>query len=115
MGFSVRFDPSLAGRRSGRVADQPGRNSPDAPFDAAEVVEHLSITYTGRLAETGIDSSAGSVGDSDDNALADTIIGLFRTEVVKFLRPWNSVGPVEWETLKWIDGYDNIRLHRAIG
>lgn len=49
--------------------------------------------------EAGIDTLIGSVGDSHDNALAESIIGLFKTEVVKFLGPWKSVGQVEWETL----------------
>ena len=56
-----------------------------------------------------------SGGDSYDNALAESIIGLFKTEVIKFLGPWKSVGQVEWETLKWVDWYNNTRLHSAIG
>ncbi len=67
------------------------------------------------LAEAGIDTSVGSVGDSYDNALAESIIGLFKTEVIKFLGPWKSVGQVEWETLKWVDWYNKTRLHSAIG
>ncbi|WP_390625059.1 IS3 family transposase [Paracoccus everestensis] len=77
--------------------------------------QYLSIRYTERLAEAGIDTSVGSVGDSYDNALAESIIGLFKTEVIKFLGPWKSVGPVEWETLKWVDWYNKTRLHSAIG
>ena len=77
--------------------------------------QYLSIRYTERLAEAGIDTSVGSVGDSYDNALAESIIGLFKTEVIKFLGPWKSVGQVEWETLKWVDWYNNARLHSAIG
>lgn len=61
--------------------------------------QYLSIRYTERLAEAGIDTSVGSVGDSYDNALAESIIGLFKTEVIKFLGPWKSVGQVECETL----------------
>jgi len=49
------------------------------------------------------------------NALAESIIGLFKTEVIKFLGPWKSVCQVEWETLKWVDWYNNTRLHSAIG
>ena len=64
-----------------------------------EIAQYLSIRYTERLAEAGIDTSVGSVGDSYDNALAESIIGLFKTEVIKFLGPWKSVGQVEWETL----------------
>jgi putative transposase len=80
-----------------------------------ESAQYLSIRYTERLAEAGIDTSVGSVGDSYDNALAESIIGLFKTEVIKFLGPWKSVGQVEWETLKWVDWYNNTRLHSAIG
>lgn len=93
-----------------------------APSEADKLIHHsdrgsqyLSIRYTERLAEAGIDTSVGSVGDSYDNALAESIIGLFKTEVIKFLGPWKSVGQVEWETLKWVDWYNNTRLHSAIG
>ena len=77
--------------------------------------QYVSIRYTERLAEAGIEPSVGSVGDSYDNALAETVIGLFKTEVIKFLGPWKSVGQVEWETLKWVDWYNKTRLHSAIG
>ena len=80
-----------------------------------ESAQYLSIRYTERLADAGIDTSVGSVGDSYDNALSESIIGLFKTEVIKFLGPWKSVGQVEWETLKWVDWYNNTRLHSAIG
>lgn len=93
-----------------------------APSEADKLIHHsdrgsqyLSIRYTERLAEAGIDTSVGSVGDSYDNALAESIIGLFKTEVINFLGPWKSVGQVEWETLKWVDWYNNTRLHSAIG
>jgi transposase InsO family protein len=75
----------------------------------------LSIRYTERLAEAGVDTSVGSVGDSCDNALAESILGLFKTEVINVLGPWKSVGQVEWETLKWVDRYNTERLHSAIG
>jgi len=77
--------------------------------------QYLSIKYTERLADAGIDPSVGSVGDSYDNALAESIIGLFKTEVINFLAPWKSVGQVEWETLKWVNWYNTKRLHSAIG
>jgi putative transposase len=93
-----------------------------APSEAGGLIHHsdrgsqyLSIRYTERLAEAGIDTSVGSVGDSYDNALAESIIGLFKTEVINFLGPWKSVGQVEWETLKWVDWYNTERLHSAIG
>lgn len=77
--------------------------------------QYLSIKYTERLADAGIDPSVGTVGDSYDNALAESIIGLFKTEVTKLLGPWKSMGQLEWETLKWVDWYNTQRLHSAIG
>ena len=93
-----------------------------APSEADNLVHHsdrgsqyLSIRYTERLAEAGIDTSVGSVGDSYDNALAESTIGLFKTEVIDFMGPWKSVGQVEWETLKWVNWYNKKRLHSKIG
>lgn len=77
--------------------------------------QYLSIRYTDRLAEAGIDTSVGSVGDSYDNALAESVIGLFKTEVINLLGPWRSLGQVEWQTLNWVNWYNNERLHSAIG
>ena len=57
----------------------------------------------------------GSVGDSYDDALAESIIGLFKAEVINFLGPWKSMAQVEWETLKWVNWYNSERLHSAIG
>ena len=62
----------------------------------------LSIRYAERLAEAGIDMSVGSVGDSCNNALVETVIGLFKTEVVKHLGTWRTKGRIEWETMKWV-------------
>lgn len=75
------------------------------PSEADNLIHHsdrgsqyLAIKYTERLAEAGIDSY--------DNALAESTIGLFKTEVIKFLGPWKTVGRVEWETLKWVNWYN---------
>jgi transposase InsO family protein len=93
-----------------------------APSEADKLIHHsdrgsqyLSIKYTERLAEAGIDTSVGSVEDSYDTALAESIIGLFKTEVINCPGPWKSVGHVEWETLKWVNCYNTERLHSAIG
>lgn len=93
-----------------------------APSEADKLIHHsdrgsqyLSIRYTERLAEAGIDTSVGSVGDSYDNALAESIICLFKTEVINFLGQWKSTAQVEWETLKWVDWCNTDRLHSAIG
>lgn len=77
--------------------------------------QYLSILYTERLADAGIDPSVGSVGDSYDNALAESVIGLFKTEVINHLKgPWKSKAQVEWETCQWVDWYNNQRLHSRL-
>ena len=78
-------------------------------------VQYLSIRYTERLAEAGIEPSVGSVGNSYDNALAETIIGLFKTEVIRRNGPWRSIEEVEFATLEWIDWFNNRRLFEPIG
>ncbi len=78
-------------------------------------VQYLSIKYTERLAEAGIESSVGSVGDSYDNAMAETIIGLYKTEVIHRLGPWRGLDQVEMETLVWVKWFNNRRLLKPIG
>jgi transposase InsO family protein len=78
-------------------------------------VQYLSIRYTERLAEAGIEPSVGSVGDSYDNALAETIMGLYKTEVIERHRPWRNVMTVEMETLGWVDWFNHRRLLEPIG
>jgi transposase InsO family protein len=78
-------------------------------------VQYLSIRYTERLAEAGIESSVGSVGDAYDNALAETIIGLYKTEVIHQLGSWRNVDHVEFETLNWVKWFNNQRLLEPIG
>jgi putative transposase len=78
-------------------------------------VQYLSIRYTERLAEAGIEPSVGSVGDSYDNALAESIIGLFKTEVIERRGPWRSREDVEFATLTWVDWFNNRRLLEPIG
>ena len=80
-----------------------------------ESAQYLSIKYTERLAAAEIDLSVGTVGDAYDNALAECVIGLFKTEVINQIGPWKSMREVEWETLKWIDWYNNRRLLGSIG
>ena len=77
--------------------------------------QYLSIKYSERLAETGIDPLVGGVGDSYDNAMAESIIGLFKTEVINFMGPWKCVGQIEWETMAWVSWYNSECLHSAIG
>ena len=78
-------------------------------------VQYLSIRYTERLAQAGAESSVGSVGDSYDNALAETIIGLFKTEVIRRRGPWRTIDAVEYATLEWVDWFNHRRLLEPIG
>jgi transposase InsO family protein len=80
-----------------------------------ETGQYLSIRYTERLAEAGIEPSVGSVGDSYDNALAETINGLFKAEVIHRRGPWRSFEAVEFATLEWVDWFNNRRLLEPIG
>ncbi len=78
-------------------------------------VQYLSIVYTERLTEAGIEASVGSVGDSYDNALAESVIGLYKTEVIRRLGPWRSIEAVEIATLRWVDWFNKKRLFESIG
>ncbi len=78
-------------------------------------VQYLSIRYTRRLAESGIVPSVGSVGDSYDNALAETVIGLYKAEVIHRLGPWHGRDQVELETLCWVHWYNHQRLLEPLG
>jgi len=92
------------------------------PFAGQGLVHHsdrgsqyVSIRYTERLAEAGIEPSVGSVGDSFDNALAETINGLYKAEVIWRRGPWRSFEAVEFATLEWVDWFNNRRLLEPIG
>ncbi len=78
-------------------------------------VQYLSIRYTERLAEAGIEPSVGSRGDSYDNALAETIIGLYKTEVIRKRGPWRGLDDVELATLEWVWWFNHHRLLSSIG
>ena len=77
--------------------------------------QYLAIRYAERLADVGISPSVGSVGDSYDNALAETINGLYKTEVIRKQGPWKTVEDVEFATLVWVDWFNNRRLLESIG
>jgi putative transposase len=77
--------------------------------------QYLSIRYTERLAEAGAACSVGSRGDSYDNALAESTIGLYKTELIRRRGPWRSIGDLELATLEWVDWYNHRRLHSACG
>jgi len=78
-------------------------------------VQYLSIHYTERLAAAGIESSVGSVGDSYDNALAESVIGLYKTEVIRARGPWRNIETVEFATLEWVDWFNHRRLLEPLG
>ena len=92
------------------------------PFGADRLIHHsdrgsqyVSIRYTERLAEAGLEPSVGSVGDSYDNALAETINGLYKAEVIHRRTSWRSREEVEWATLQWVDWFNHRRLLEPIG
>lgn len=78
-------------------------------------VQYLSIRYSERLAEAGIESSVGTTGNSYDNALAETVIGLYKTEVIRRRGPWRSFEDVEFATLEWVSWYNTARLLEPLG
>ena len=80
-----------------------------------ESAQYVSIKYTERLAEAGVEPSVGSVGDSYDNALAETINGLYKAEIIHRRGPWRSFEAVEFATLEWVDWFNNRRLLEPIG
>ena len=77
--------------------------------------QYVSIRYTEQLLEAGIEPSVGSVGDPYDNALAETVIGLFKTEVIRRRGSWRSLEAVEYATLEWVDWFNNKHLLEPIG
>ena len=77
--------------------------------------QYLSIRYTTRLTETGISPSVGTVGDSYDNALAESVIGLYKTELIRNKGPWRDLDQVEYATLEYVDWFNHRRLLKPIG
>jgi transposase InsO family protein len=77
--------------------------------------QYLSMRYAERLADAGIEPSVGSRGDSYDNALAESVIGLFKAEVIRRKGPWRTIEAVEFATLTWVDWFNHRRLLEPIG
>jgi putative transposase len=77
--------------------------------------QYTSFAYTQRLIDAGVDASVGSVGDAYDNALAETTIGLYKTEKIRREGPWRTLADVELATLEWVDWFNTTRLHSACG
>lgn len=92
-----------------------GKNTDGLVHHSDRGSQYLSIRYSERLAEAGAVASVGSRGDSYDNALAETIIALYKTEVIRRRGPWKSIDDVEFATLEWIDWFNNRRLLEPIG
>jgi transposase InsO family protein len=123
------FAPRIVGWRTSRTAhagfvlDAPEQALHERrPANGNGLVHHsdhgsqyLSIRYAERLAERGIEPPVGSVGDSEDNALAESVIGLFRTELIERRWPWRSFEAVELATLGWVDWFNTHRLFSPIG
>src|SRR5438128_1990267 len=116
----VEFAADGPGPRCARASDLGSRRDrrPRAsrrPRRPVELGQYLSIRYTERLAEAGMEPSVGSVGDSYDNALAESVIGLFKTEVIRSRGPWRGLEEVEFATLHWVSWYNTQRLLEPIG
>ena len=93
------------------------RNHPkDVIHHSDRGVQYLSIRYTNKMADSGVIASVGTTGDSYDNALAETVNGLYKTEVIEYLKQqWQGVSDVELATLEWVDWFNKTRIHSTIG
>ena len=89
--------------------------APDLVHHSDAGTQYLSIRYTNRLTEAEISPSVGSVGDSYDNALAESVIGLYKTELIHNRGPWRDLDHVEYATLEYVDWYNHRRLLEPIG
>jgi len=97
------------------IFDRLERKSGGLVHHSDRGTQYVSIRYTERLAEAGIVPSVGSVGDAYDNALAESVIGLFKTEVIACRGPWRTLDDVEFATLEWVSWYNTKRLFGPIG
>ena len=97
------------------IYDRCGAGVTDLVHHSDRGTQYLSMRYTERLADAGIEPSVGSRGDSYDNALAESIIGLFKTEVIQRKGPWRHLEAVEFATLDWVDWFNTRRLLEPIG
>ncbi|MCM0673332.1 integrase core domain-containing protein [Micromonospora phytophila] len=110
-------DPAGPGRPGhGVVAPRPRRAAGrGGPGTSQRCAQYTSFRFTTHLLDAGIDASIGSVGDALDNALMESTIGLYKTELIKPRGPWRSLAQVELASAEWVDWYNNQRLHSAIG
>ena len=111
---SLRTDLALDALEQA-IYDRCDTDTGDLVHHSDRGTQYLSIRYTERLADAGIELSVGSRGDAYDNALAETVIGLFKTEVIRRCGPWRSLETVEFATLEWVDWFNNRRLLEPLG
>jgi putative transposase len=97
------------------IYDRLDRSSDRLVHHSDRGTQYVSIRYTERLSEAGIEPSVGSKGDSYDNALAESVIGLFKTEVIRRRGPWRGLDDVEFATLEWVSWFNTRRLLEPIG
>ncbi len=97
------------------IYDRCGDDVGDLVHHSDRGSQYLAMRYTERLADAGIEPSVGSRGDSYDNALAESVIGLFKTEVIRRKGPWRTIEAVEFATLEWVDWFNTRRLLGPIG
>jgi len=111
---SLRSDLALDALEQA-LYDRPLAASAPLVHHSDRGVQYLSIRYTDRLAAAGIERSVGSTGDSYDNALAESVIGLFKTEEIHRRGPWKGLEDVEFATLEWVAWYNGSRLLEPLG
>ena len=111
---SMRTDLALDALEQA-IYDRCDHDTGDLVHHSDRGSQYLSIRYTERLADAGIECSVGSRDDAYDNALAETVIGLFKTEVIRRQGPWRSLEAVEFATLEWVDWFNHRRLLEPIG
>jgi putative transposase len=111
---SLRSDLALDALEQA-VCDRPREEAEELIHHSDHGVQYLCIRYTERLAEAGIEPSVGSKGDSYDNAMAESVIGLFKTEVIRRRGPWRTLEDVEFATLEWVAWFNHRRLMGPIG
>ena len=92
----------------------PGPGRADPP-PRRRIRQYTSIAFTERLAAAGVSASVGSAGDAYGNALAESVIGLYKTELIKHRGPWRTAGQVEIATLDYVDWFNHRRLYEACG
>jgi transposase InsO family protein len=111
---SLRSDLALDALEQA-LSDRPRPGAEALVHHSDRGVQYLSIRYTDRLAEAGIEPSVGTTGDSYDNALAETVIGLYKTEEIRRRGPWRTIEDVEFATLEWVAWYNSRRLLEPLG